>query len=82
MKINQCRETNEIVVSMTQEEKEMFIKLIGRHLDWMPKVYRKNHANWVVVSHMTNHGSGYSFAICTYLGIDPNGYEWVVTKSE
>lgn len=63
-------------VIMTNEEKELFFNLVKRHLELMPKVYRKRNCNWVVVKHLTWHGCGYSHLICEYLGVDPTGYKW------
>ena len=67
-------------VVMTEEEKLMFYKLVKRHLELMPNVYRKRHSNWVVVQHLTYHGSTYSGLICEYLGVNPSGYDWSDTN--
>ena len=67
-------ENNKVV--MTKEEKVLFYELVKRHLELMPKVYRKRHSNWVVVQRLTYHGSTYSGLICEYLGVNPSGYEW------
>ena len=69
-----------ITVKMSKDEKRMMFNLIGRHIELMPKIYRKRHFNRSIVSDMTCNGSGYSAAICEYLGIDPDGYKWEKQK--
>lgn len=65
-----------ITVKMSKDEKRMMFNLIGRHIELMPKTYRKRHVNWRIVQDMTWNGSGYSASICEYLGVDPDGYKW------
>lgn len=76
-------ENNEIVTTFSsKEEKEIVFKLIKNHIDLMPKVYRKRHVNWVIVKHLTYHGSGYSESICRALGVDPYGKKWEVKEND
>ena len=51
-------------ILLTKEAKILFFELVRRHLDLMPKTYRKYHCNWVVVQNLTWHGSTYSKLIC------------------
>lgn len=74
--MNFIKISNDNKVIMTEEEKDLFIKLVKRHLELMPKVYRKRNSNWIVVQHLTKHGCGYSILICKYLNIDPDSYKW------
>ena len=85
MKITQDLDNNsptycKITVKMSKDEKKMIFLLIQRHIQLMPKIYRKRHVNWRIVEDMTWNGSGYSAAICEYLGIDPDGYKWEKQK--
>ncbi|MDD7591524.1 MAG: hypothetical protein PUJ92_00775 [Bacilli bacterium] len=65
-----------ITTFSSDEEKEIVFNLIKRHIELMPKVYRKRNSNWIIVSDLTFYGRGYSFSICSALSVDPNGYEW------
>lgn len=60
-----------------RSEKELLESIIKRHINLMGKGYRKKNANWVIVSHLTGNGSGYSCAICKALNVNPSEYEWV-----
>jgi hypothetical protein len=85
MKITQDLDNNsptycKITVKMSKDEKKMIFLLIQRHIQLMPQTYRKRHFNRSIVSDMTCNGSGYSAAICEYLGIDPDGYKWEKQK--
>lgn len=76
-------ENREIVTTFSSdEEKDIVFRLIKRHIEFMPKKYRKNNPNWVIVSDLTYNGSGYSISICKELGVDPMGYEWVIKEDE
>ena len=65
-----------ITTFSSDEEKEIVFNLIKRHIELMPKVYRKRNSNWSIVSDLTFNGRGYSFSICSALSVDPYGYEW------
>lgn len=69
-------------VVMTKKEKILFFKLVKRHLELMPKVYRKRNCNWVVVKNLTWHGSTYSRLICEAVNVDPSSYKWEVILNE
>lgn len=69
-------------VIMTKKEKELFFNLVERHLDLMPKTYRKAYSNWVIVKHLTYHGSTYSRLICEALNIDPSSHKWEVILND
>lgn len=63
------------VFESTNEAKLLF-NLIRRHINLMPKVYRKRNDNWAIVKQMTNNGCGYSIAICRALNVDPFSKKW------
>ena len=72
-------ENREIVTTFSSdEEKDIVFRLIKRHIEFMPKKYRKDYTNWCIISDLTFHGKGYSISICKALGVDPDGYEWSV----
>lgn len=76
-------ENREIITTFSSdEEKDIVFRLIKRHIEFMPKKYRKDYTNWCIVSDLTYHGSGFSFSICKALGVDPMGYEWVIKEDE
>lgn len=68
-------------VIMTKKEKILFFELVGRHLDLMPKAYRKRNCNWVVIKNLTWHGSTYSRLICEAVGVDPSSHKWEVLEN-
>lgn len=69
-------------VLMTKKEKILFFELVERHLDLMPKVYRKRNCNWVVVKNLTWHGSTYSRLICEAVNVDSSSHRWEVILNE
>lgn len=75
MKIKLVESKAQVTFS-SEEEKSIIYDLIERHIDLMPKVYRKRNANWMIVADMTSHGRGYSMAICRALDVDPYGIIW------
>lgn len=66
----------QIYVSMDGGEEDTFFVAVIEHIRLMPKAYRNRNMNWCIVSDLTTNGSGYSAAICKYLGVDPDSYVW------
>ena len=73
-------ENNKVI--MTKKEKDLFYKMVERLICFAPKIYRKQSKNWVIISDITYHGSGYSKLICRYLGVDPDSYKWEVINND
>ena len=67
-----------ITTFSSDEEREFIFNLIKRHIELIPKVYRKRNCNWSIVSDLTFYGRCYSVSVCSALVVDPNGYEWEV----
>lgn len=77
MKITVDKENRISVTDISAEEKKMLKHIIRRHIDLMPKVYRKRNCNWIIVKNLLNNGYGVSVAICKELDNEPFSNKWV-----
>lgn len=70
-------ENNDISCKFSSKsERETLFKVIRKHIQLMPKVYRKRNANWVIVKHLLGNGYGVSCAICKALNVEHDSYVW------
>jgi hypothetical protein len=77
MKIIDCQTTKSgIFAIMTDQEKIDLLIKVAHWIESNTKAERKYHTNYGIIEDITNHGSGYSSAICEALGVDPDAYEW------